>query len=107
MAPSRRCAADLASGALVVDFPVLVVHGRKDRVVPLSSVRRFRDAAGLPDSALMAIPLAGHDLCVDPATGKNVVARAVAWLEHRVAGVSAAAGDSAAPPPAAAPPGSD
>ena len=80
---SRRVTADLAARALKVDFPVYAIHGRKDRVVPLAAVAAFRRDAGLPDSALLAVPLAGHDLLVDPATGPSASQKAAAWLERR------------------------
>ena len=48
-----------------------------------ATVAAFRRDAGLPDSALLAVPLAGHDLLVDPATGPSASQKAAAWLERR------------------------
>ena len=73
---------DLASGALAVPDRLLVVHGRRDTVVPLKAVAAFVEAAGKPvGETLLAVPKAGHDLTVDPSTGGDVCARAVAFVD--------------------------
>ena len=73
---------DLASGALAVPDRLLVVHGRRDNVVPLKAVAAFVEAAGKPvGETLLAVPKAGHDLTVDPSTGGDVCARAVAFVD--------------------------
>ena len=61
---------------------LLVVHGRRDTVVPLKAVAAFVEAAGKPvGETLLAVPKAGHDLTVDPSTGGDVCARAVAFVD--------------------------
>jgi non-heme chloroperoxidase len=59
------CAAGLAGRSLVgqlgqVRLPVTVVHGDRDRVVPLVRARLLRER--LPDAGLVVLPGAGHAL---------------------------------------------
>ena len=80
---SGRVARDLESGALRLGDGdrLLVVHGKQDYVVPIRAVADFVKAAGKPlQDALRAVPKAGHDLTVDPATGEAVCAQALAFL---------------------------
>ena len=80
---SGRVARDLESGALRLGDGdrLLVVHGKQDYVVPIRAVADFVKAAGKPlQDALCAVPKAGHDLTVDPATGEAVCAQALAFL---------------------------
>lgn len=63
-----------------IDVPLLVVHGERDDLVPISHGRRLFEAAGGP-KRLRSLPGVGHDLT--SVAGDVVAAEVAAWArEH-------------------------
>jgi pimeloyl-ACP methyl ester carboxylesterase len=60
LADARMIALETALGydAQRVTCPLLVIHGRKDRVIPVHASERLHDS--VPTSALIVLPNAGH-----------------------------------------------
>ena len=67
---SQKSPADSTAGAISADLaqlwsnladlriPVLIIHGAKDKLVPLSNSRRL--AASMPTASLLELPDSGH-----------------------------------------------
>jgi pimeloyl-ACP methyl ester carboxylesterase len=60
LADARMIALETAAGydSERVTCPLLVIHGRKDRIIPVHASRRLHDA--VPASALVVLPNSGH-----------------------------------------------
>ena len=52
-----------------VTVPTLIIHGQRDRIIPVGDARALYDQSGAPQKQLLTVPGAGHNdlLAVDPA----------------------------------------
>jgi alpha-beta hydrolase superfamily lysophospholipase len=78
-----QVASDRANGRLVLDFPLLVVAGKGDRVVPLAAVEAV--FAGTPGSVEMLCVRGGHQMVAEKG-GNEVVAQVFEWLARFLSG---------------------
>ncbi|MBB4286035.1 alpha/beta fold hydrolase [Roseospira goensis] len=84
--------------------PVLLLHGGRDRVVPVRDMERLRDAARAAGCAVQAVTVPGVDHeGVDPETGTSVIDRGADHLRAFLAGVAPVRAMTAAPDDLAAP----
>ena len=72
---------DLSQGRLIIDYPLLVIAGEKDRIVPLKSVEEFFCSAQSKNKSMFVIPKGDHGLMVEERTAKIAIQRVFEWIK--------------------------
>lgn len=67
----------------LIELPLLILHGTKDRAALPEGSRLFRDTAGSKDKTLKLYDGAFHDLLND-VDGDKVAADIIAWIDKRI-----------------------
>lgn len=66
-------------------YPVLMVHGQQDKMVPFGASFRFLSESGSQDKTLILRPNAGHSMLREKDEQAPVLDAMIAWLDSRAA----------------------
>jgi alpha-beta hydrolase superfamily lysophospholipase len=73
----------IARGAASIGYPLLVMHGAQDALVPVEASERLHDAASSSDKTLLVYEGLYHEIFNEPERD-TVLTDVIAWLDARV-----------------------